>query len=169
MTGHNSMKMTDLADLYRKLGHKNITTYIQSGNVIFDCEKELPEPVLSAEIEDLILKKFSYKIPVMIRTVEEMRHLIMLNPFLPEARLNPEKMAVIFLHEEATISQINNVIDIEYPPDKFQIIGREIYIFCPNGFGKTKLYTNFFENKMGVTGTARNWKTITKLLEIAEN
>jgi uncharacterized protein (DUF1697 family) len=78
-------------------------------------------------------------------------------------------MAVIFLHEEATISQIRKVIDIEYPPDKFQIIGREIYIFCPNGFGKTKLYTNFFENKMGVTGTARNWKTITKLLEIAEN
>jgi uncharacterized protein (DUF1697 family) len=169
MTGHNSMKMTDLADLYKKLGHRNITTYIQSGNVIFDCETELSELVLSTEIEDLILKKFSYKVPVMIRTVEEMRQLILLNPFLAEAQLNPEKMAVILLHEEATKDQIQKVIGIDYPPDKFKIIGREIYIFCPNGFGKTKLYTNFFENKMGVTGTARNWKTLTKLLEIAEN
>jgi uncharacterized protein (DUF1697 family) len=169
MTGHNSMKMTDLAELYKIPGHKNITTYIQSGNVIFDCENELPESVLSIQIEDLILEKFSYKVPVMIRTVEEMRQLIVLNPFLAEAQLNPEKMAVILLHEEATKAQIQKVIDIDYPPDKFKIIGREIYIFCPIGFGKTKLYTNFFENKMGVTGTARNWKTITKLLEIAEN
>ena len=169
MTGHNSMKMTDLADLYKKLGHKNITTYIQSGNVIFDCETEHPLTLLSNEIEELILKKFSFKIPVMIRTVEEMRQLIILNPFLAEAQVHPEKMAVIFLHEEATKAQVQKVIDIDYPPDKFQIIGREIYIFCPTGFGKTKLYTNFFENKMGVTGTARNWKTVSKLLEIAEN
>jgi uncharacterized protein (DUF1697 family) len=56
---------------------------------------------------------------------------------------------------------------IDYPPDKFQISGNEIYIWCPDGFGKTKLYTNFFENKMKVKGTARNWKTITSLLEIA--
>lgn len=76
---------------------------------------------------------------------------------------------MIFLHENATEAQIQKVIDSNYPPDKFKIIGREIFIFCPNGFGKTKLYTNFFENKMGVAGTARNWKTIKKLLEIAEN
>ena len=68
----------------------------------------------------------------------------------------------------STESQIQKVADVDYPPDKFKIIGNEIYTFCPNGFGKTKLYTNFFENKMKVTGTARNWKTITTLLNLAE-
>ena len=77
-------------------------------------------------------------------------------------------MAVIFLHEEVTEEQIQKVINIDYPPDKFKISGREIFIYCPNGFGRTKLYTNFFEKKMGVTGTARNWKTITTILQIAE-
>ena len=72
-------------------------------------------------------------------------------------------MAVIFLHEEPSGIQLQKVENIDYPPDKFRIIGKEIFIYCPNGFGRTKLYTNFFEKKMGVTGTARNWKTITTI------
>ena len=90
------------------------------------------------------------------------------NPFLSEINFDPAKMAVIFLHDDLTESQIQKVADMDYPPDKFRIIGNEIYTFCPNGFGKTKLYTNFFENKMKVTGTARNWKTITTILNLAE-
>jgi uncharacterized protein (DUF1697 family) len=78
-------------------------------------------------------------------------------------------MAVIFLHETPSEIQIEKVSNINYPPDKFQIIGSEIFIYCPNGFGKTKLYTNFFEKKMGVTGTARNWKTITTILHMTAN
>jgi uncharacterized protein (DUF1697 family) len=77
-------------------------------------------------------------------------------------------MAVLFLHDKPSESQIQKVANIDYPPDKFRIIGREIFIYCPNGFGRTKLYTNFFEQKMGVVGTARNWKTITTILNIAE-
>ena len=90
------------------------------------------------------------------------------NPFLTEQNFEPSKMAVIFLHEKTTETQIQKVIDIDYPPDKFKIVGSEIFIFCPNGFGRTKLYTNFFEKKMGITGTARNWKTITTILDLAE-
>jgi uncharacterized protein (DUF1697 family) len=76
-------------------------------------------------------------------------------------------MAVLFLHDEPSETQVQKVADINYPPDKFKIIGKEIFIYCPNGFGRTKLYTNFFEKKMGVIGTARNWKTITAILDIA--
>jgi len=78
-------------------------------------------------------------------------------------------MAVVFLELKPSEEQILKVAGIDYPPDKFRIIGSEIYIYCPNGFGKTKLYTNFFEAKMKVTGTARNWTTVNKLLEMAEN
>ena len=168
MTGHNSVKMTELTDLYKRLGYKDAETYIQSGNVIFSGEVDLPLVDASSKIEKTIFERFTYKIPVMIRTIDEMRNLKLSNPYHKEADIDPSKMAVIFLHEEITDSQIQKVINIDFPPDKFYIIGREIYIYCPNGFGKTKLYTNFFEKKMGVTGTARNWKTINKLLEIAE-
>jgi uncharacterized protein (DUF1697 family) len=105
---------------------------------------------------------------VMIRTVGEIRSFMSLNPFLSVENFDPSKMAVMLLYEKATQQQIKKVAGIDYPPDKFEIEGKEILIYCPNGFGRTKLYTNFFEKKMGVTGTARNWKTITMLLQIAE-
>lgn len=77
-------------------------------------------------------------------------------------------MITLISYEEATAAQILKVKDVDYPPDKFKIIGKEIFTYCPNGFGKTKIYTNFFEKKMGVTGTGRSWKSITAILNIAE-
>jgi uncharacterized protein (DUF1697 family) len=166
MTGHNSIKMTDLAELYNDLKFNNVTTYIQSGNVIFSCIDDLTATEISSKIEKAILERFDYDVPVMLRTVEEMRSYLSVNPFLTELNFDPSRVAIIFLHERPSEAQINKVVNINYPPDKFKIIENEIYIYCPNGFGRTKLYTNFFEKKMGVTGTARNWKTITTILEI---
>jgi uncharacterized protein (DUF1697 family) len=168
MTGHNSVKMTDLAALYVSLRLNECETYIQSGNVIFRSAGDLSLPALSLKIERAIQERFNYIIPVMIRRIRELTDLFSSNPFLEEKNFDPSKMAVIFLHDEPSDDQIRKVSDIDYPPDKFKIIGREIFIFCPNGFGRTKLYTNFFEKKMGVIGTARNWKTITTILGIAE-
>jgi uncharacterized protein (DUF1697 family) len=169
MTGHNSIKMTDLAALYRNLGFFSAETYIQSGNVIFKSDLDSPVSDIALTIERAILNRFIYNIPVMIRTVSEMREIISSNPFLSKEKFDPSKMAVIFLHEKVSLAQIQKVSDVDYPPDKFKIIGKEIFTFCPNGFGRTRLYTNFFEQKMGVTGTARNWKTITTIFKIAEN
>jgi len=168
MTGHNSMKMTDLAALYRDLGFHLPETYIQSGNVVFGCNRTAGTDGIALEIETAIRKNFGYEVPVMIRSRSEMQAILSSNPFLQEVNFDPVKTAVIFLHEDLTESQIHKVAGVDYPPDKFMIIGQEIYIFCPNGFGKTKLYTNFFENKMKVTGTARNWKTILTLHDLAE-
>jgi len=169
MTGHNSMKMTDLAALYSELGYIRPETFIQSGNVIFSIEKDTPATEIAREIEDAILHTFGYDVPVMLRTADQISKLHTSNPFLSELNFDPAKMAVLFLHDDLTESQIQKVAGVDYPPDKFRIIGREIYTYCPNGFGKTKLYTNFFENKMKVKGTARNWKTITTLLDLAGN
>jgi uncharacterized protein (DUF1697 family) len=169
MTGHNSMKMTGLSNMFKDLGFNDAETYIQSGNVIFSDNSDTSQSEIALNVEKSISDRYKYKIPAMIRTVQEMRNLIPVNPYLQEESFDPSKMAVMFLHEEATDEQIYKVAHIRYPPDKFKINGSEIFIYCPNGFGKTKLYTNFFEKKMGVTGTARNWKTITTILEIAEN
>ena len=168
MTGHNSIRMTDLADLYRKLGFKDAETYIQSGNVIFGSDGGLNESELGLKIEMGILERFNYKVPVMLRTSQELTDLFTSNPFLEEPRFDPSKMAVIFLHDAPSDNQLQKVANVDYPPDKFKIIGREIYIYCPNGFGRTKIYTNFFEKKMKVSGTGRNWNTITTILNMSE-
>lgn len=168
MAGHNSIRMTDLADLYRTLGLVRAETFIQSGNVIFDTGKNTAVTEIALAVESAIRKKYGYDVPVMIRSVPELRNILSSNPYLTEPDFDPAKMAVIFLHDIVNGSQIQKVADVDYPPDKFKIHGKEIYTFCPNGFGRTKIYTNFFERKMKVTGTGRNWNTIKTLLELAE-
>jgi uncharacterized protein (DUF1697 family) len=169
MTGHNSIKMAELSQLFSLLGYKKNITYIQSGNVIFNADKEAAsESEMSQRIEKAIFDKYGYKVPAMIRTYEELKSLFSANPYLDILDFDPSKMAVVFLHEIVSDSQIEKMRNINYPPDKYQISGREIFIYCPNGFGRTKLYTNFFEDKMKVTGTARNWKTITAILSMAD-
>jgi len=168
MTGHNTIKMTRLAEMFRQLGYSDAETYIQSGNIVFSCRNSRIDEVSSA-IRKAILSEFSLDIAVITRTPDEIKKIIAVNPFLEEPGFDPSKMAVVFLELKPSEEQILKVAGIDYPPDKFRIIGSEIYIYCPNGFGKTKLYTNFFEAKMKVTGTARNWTTVNKLLEMAEN
>jgi uncharacterized protein (DUF1697 family) len=155
--------MADLKALFVKIGLADAETFIQSGNVIFSKTGDITPAALSVNIEQAILEKFNYIVPAMIRTHQELNELNSSNPFLAEPGFNPSKMAVIFLHEVPSGIQLQKVENVDYPPDKFKIIGKEIFIYCPNGFGRTKLYTNFFEKKMGVTGTARNWKTITTI------
>jgi uncharacterized protein (DUF1697 family) len=168
MVGHNTIKMTDLAAMFRKLGYKDAETYIQSGNVIFTNSGNQKGPEIELLIEKAIKKQFGHNISVMIRSASELKKVLQVNPFMQSGDFDHTKHAALFLKEAPSRSQTDKVEGIDYPPDKFAISDREIFIWCPNGFGKTKLYTNFFENKMKVTGTARNWKTIKTLLEIAE-
>jgi len=165
MAGHCIIKMTDLSSLYRKLGYKDAVTYIQSGNVVFSSTESAE--MIAGKIEREILKEFGHTVPVMVRTIGEIENIPGLNPFRSEKDYDPAKSSVIFLNSEPDKMQISKVADVNYPPDRFKIIGKEIFIYCPNGFGKTKLYTNFFEARMKVTGTARNWKTIAAITEIA--
>jgi uncharacterized protein (DUF1697 family) len=169
MAGHNTIKMSDLATLMKETGFKDAETYIQSGNIIFSGSDNLSKTEITSKIEEAIFRKLGQTISAIVRTEKEMREEVSLNPFLSEKDFDPAKMAVLFLTDKPSADQIAKVANIGYPPDKFQISGSEIFIYCPNGFGRTKLYTNFFEKKMKVTGTARNWKTINTILEIAEN
>ncbi len=169
MTGHNSLKMNDLSLLYEEMGFENVKTYIQSGNVIFSCKNSDKVTDIATRIELKINEKFGYSTSVFVRNIPELKSILVKNPFNNEDNFDPAKLLVILLSYEATIEQINKVINISYPPDKFKVSGREIYVYCPNGFGTSKLYTNFFEKKMGVTATARNWRTINAILQMAEN
>ena len=168
MAGHNLIKMTDLSELFVNIGFHEAKTYIQSGNVIFRNHGNISPSELSSNIEKAIQERFGLTISVMTRTSAELNELFTSNPFLEEPDFDASKNAVIFLHDKPADNQIIKVAEIDFPPDKFKISGSEIFIYCPDGFGKTKLYTGFFEKKMGVIGTARNWKTITTILNLIE-
>jgi uncharacterized protein (DUF1697 family) len=168
MAGHNMIKMTSLAEMFRNLGFTDAETFIQSGNIVFSDPINLPQTELAEKIEKSILDKFGLNIPAMMRSPEDLKKIISGNPFAGDENFNPERLAVIFLHDRPSQAQIDKVKDVNYPPDKFIIIGTEVYIYCPNGFGKSKIYTGFFENKMKIAGTGRNWNTVNTLLEIAE-
>lgn len=166
IAGHTMISMKELPDLFLKLGLGDVKTYIQSGNIIFKNGTGLDDAFLEEKIEQEIKQKFDAKVSVMVRSVSDLKSLASRNPFLKEPDFDPSRMAVIFLQEKASQDGINKVKDIDYPPDKFRISGREIFLYCPNGFGRTKLYTNFFEKKMGVIGTSRNWKTISTIVDM---
>ncbi len=168
MAGHNSIKMADLKALFISLGYDDAETYIQSGNVIFSCGSDLTGKEISAGIKKAILEKFNYTVPVMLRSIEEMKYIISVNPFVTEKDFDPAKSAVIFLNKAPDKTEIQKASSLESPPDRFWINGSEIFIYCPNGFGRTKLYSNSFEKKIDVIGTGRNWKTITTILNLAE-
>ncbi len=168
MAGHNKIKMNELSSLFKEIGFVDVETYIQSGNVVFNDPWSLSDAGLTGKIEEAIRKEFKYNIPAINRTPEELRDILSLNPFTEEENFDYEKLAVIFLNGKPSESQIEKVKGINYPPDKFMISGKEIYIYCPNGFGKSKIYTGFFEKKMKATGTGRNWNTINALIKIAE-
>jgi uncharacterized protein (DUF1697 family) len=167
MTGHNSVKMTELASLCRAMGCIDPQTFIQSGNIVFSVSDNTDPASLTSMIEEGIRDKWGYNVPAMIRTVVDLENIMSANPYLGVPGFDPARMAVIFLHEEASQEQIERVAGVNYPPDLFSIKGKEIYTWCPDGFGRTKIYTNFFEKKMKVTGTARNWKTVKSLLDLA--
>jgi uncharacterized protein (DUF1697 family) len=168
MTGHNAIRMADLAELYRIIGLAKPETYIQSGNVVFEADRDTPADLIAVSIEKAISEKYGYDVQVMVRTISEVKEILAANPYLSETNYDPAKMAVIFLRETATGEQLQKLTGVDYPPDKFFVKGTEIYTFCPEGFGKTKIYTNFFERRMKVRGTGRNINTIMAMLELAK-
>jgi uncharacterized protein (DUF1697 family) len=167
MTGHNKIKMTELVSLYKSLGFTDAETYIQSGNVIFENSENTLFDHIAEKIENGLKETFGHNVHVLVRSADDLKEIISCNPFTGITNFDSSKLAVIFLHKVPSEGQIDKVRNINFPPDMFYIKGKEIYIYCPNGFGRTKLYTNFFENKMKVTGTARNWNTIIAIFEMA--
>lgn len=158
--------MKDLVLLFRDAGCLDARTYIQSGNVIFQAEKSLVRE-LPARIAEALTKRFGFESPVVMRTVEDLQRTVRKNPFLREGA-DPQTLHVAFLASQPSPARVASLDPGRSPTDRFEIDGREIYLHCPDGFGRTKLTNQYFDSKLGTTSTIRNWKTVLKLLELAE-
>lgn len=165
--GKKKILMSDLKKLYEGLGLSNVKTFIQSGNVIFDYVGKKDENYLCQKIADAILSKFNFNVPVIIRTFDEMEKIIAVNPFLEEQNADISKLHVTFLSEKPMKPNTEILKSNDYLPDKFSISGKEIYILCASRYSECKLSNNILENKLKVTATTRNWKTVNKIFELA--
>lgn len=168
VSGQKKILMAELKAIYESLKLKDIITYIQSGNVIFKSEKSLSDLEFAAKIEKAIYKKYGFEVPVIIRNKDEIQKIISINPFLKEKNMEEKRLYVTFLSEIPTKKNIESIKSFDFSPDQFLIIGKEVYLCVPNGYGETKLSNNFFEKKLKVNATTRNWNTVRKLLELAE-
>lgn len=168
VTGHNKLPMADLRNQLTKLGSENIQTYIQSGNVIFESNETAPKK-LAEQIKTMIEKEWGYDVPVIVFEPDYLQSVIENNPFLNGRNEDITKLHVTFLDEEPKIENLKKLEEYNYPPDELIVQETAVYLFCPNGYGRTKYNNNFIENKLKVTATTRNWKTCNTLLEMAKD
>jgi len=167
VSGKNIIKMTALKELYEALGNQNVTTYIQSGNVVFQSAQADADAVAKL-IADGILTRFELLVPVLIREFTELKTILSANPFSNGRGEDISKLHITFLAELPEEIRIQSIANGNYRPDEFSVFGQTIYLSCPNGYGNTKLSNSFFENKLKVKATTRNLKTCSELFRIGE-
>ncbi|GAB3929448.1 DUF1697 domain-containing protein [Larkinella terrae] len=160
--------MTDLKSLFEELNCTQVRTYIQSGNVVFNQEVSSPEEQIR-QIEKKIADTYGFQVPVLIRSLAELRNVAQNNPFLTEKDIEIDKLHVTFLADIPSESNREKIKDVTFGSDRFSIVGKDVYVYCPGGYGNTKLSNTFFENKLKVTATTRNWRSVNELLKMAES
>ncbi|MDA4114026.1 MAG: DUF1697 domain-containing protein [Thaumarchaeota archaeon] len=162
--GQKKVRMGELKGLYESLGFGKVRTYIQSGNVLFEY-RDTDRSSLVRKIERGIDDRFGFEVPVVIRTKDELQRVIANSPF---AGKDDTKVHVTFLSAEPTGLTAEEISGAKDEAEEFSISGNEIYLFCPNGYGVTKLSNAFLERKLKVSATTRNWRTVKTLLSMAE-
>jgi uncharacterized protein (DUF1697 family) len=163
--GHKKVSMTDLRGVLRSLGYTDISTYLQSGNALFSSARQEPEQ-LSLEIERGIAGQLRLEVRVMIRTPEELAAVVDANPFR-EATADPTRLHVSFLSAQPDVERLAAIDARQFEPERFHVGDRAIYLWYPSGAGQARLTNAILERRLGVSATARNWNTVTKLLDLA--
>lgn len=164
--GNQKLSMMDLRGLMSALGYTDVTTYIQSGNVVFTSARDHPAE-REREIELQITRDTGLEVSVMIRTQVELAAVIEGNPF-QEATSRPTELHVSFLSAPPDERQLAEVDPGQFEPDEYRLGDRVLYLRCPNGVGRSKLAAYPWERRLGVRATSRNWNTVTTLLSMLE-
>lgn len=163
--GHKKVPMTELKILLNKIGLKNVNTYIQSGNVIFQSEI-VDVKSLENSIHEAVLNHFSFEVSVMVRNRKELKAIFDSCPFSEEKKVNSYFTMLSSIPDE---DLVNKAKEKTYENEEYAIINDTIYFYCAKGYGKAKFSLNYFERNLRVTATARNYKTMVKLLSLSEN
>ncbi len=161
--GHNKIKMETLREMFAALGYKNVKTYINSGNVIFETI-EADDNALAAKIEQAIQAEFSLNIKVMVRTISEIEDIIINNPF--DGRFENDKdLHILFSGEELPEDKRLLLLSNNNENEQFAVRNREIFCLLRVGVLDSLLGKDYIGKKLKTPATARNWRTINKIAE----
>ncbi len=166
--GHNKIKMDQLRASLEALGLERVKTYIQSGNVVFNTAKISPA-ALSKKIEAKILSEFGFSVSVISRTADEINKTIETNPFLREHGIDPEKLHVAFLYEAPAASALKKLASLTIAPDQSRCLGKELYLYFPNGVSGSSLWKHPLDRVLAVITTTRNWRTVNTLHQMCQD
>jgi uncharacterized protein (DUF1697 family) len=153
--------MPELRALVAELGCTDVSSYLQSGNVVFRSDRTAG--ALAKSIERGIDSELGLDVTVVIRTRRQLEQLVAGNPF---ERRKENTLYVTFLAEKADAKRVRRLGEESFEPERFEIAGEDVYLFFPNGYGRSKLNNVLLERRLGVAATTRNWRTVTALTEL---
>jgi uncharacterized protein (DUF1697 family) len=163
VSGQKIIRMAHLKALYEELGFKDAQTYIQSGNVVFRTSGQNPK-VLEDRIRKALAASFGFDVPVAVRNSQEWQTVIAEQPFEDIAgALDGSRVLVAFLSEVPSLEAVTNLLTYANPPEKLVVRGRQAYLHCPGGLGKSKLSNGLIEKTLNVESTTRNWNTVLRI------
>jgi uncharacterized protein (DUF1697 family) len=164
--GNKLLKMAELKALFESLRLRDVKTYLQSGNVVFRSD-ESDRARLTRRIEDAIRKKNAMEVKIILRTTDELRKVIAVNPLPPENR-NPSALVVAFLGGAIADPAKALLTSLKTASEELHFADRELYLYFPVGMADSKLSKALTEKNLGVNVTARNWNTVNALLKMGE-
>jgi len=164
--GKNILKMDDLKQTLEKLNLQNVQTYIQSGNVVFSSKRKAAAR-LEDEIANAIKKKHGFRPQLFVLNVDRLRKAMQANPF-PAAEADPKSLHLFFLCTTAKSPDKDAIRKAKLSTEKYELTSDVFYLYAPDGTGRSKLAANV-EKYLGVPTTARNWRTVLKLTEMADS
>jgi uncharacterized protein (DUF1697 family) len=156
------ISMPELREIVESLGHRDVATYLQSGNVVF-TPKSLSSGDLAAPLEQAIEKRTGHEVPVLVRTGAELAKVVDANPYTVD---DPTKVVVAFLGEAIEPSRLGLGDLGSYAPDDLTQIGTELFISLPNGQARSKLMEALTKRRLPTVVTVRNWRTVTALAQL---
>jgi uncharacterized protein (DUF1697 family) len=162
----NRVSMPELRELLARLGHEDVRTLLQSGNVVLTCEQTRER--LERALEEAIARELGVESRVIVRTARELAGVVDRNPLAGVAG-DPKRYQVSFLSAKPKAAVVRALEAADVAPEQVVVSGREIYAWHPEGIQRSPLAKLLTDRKLGVTATARNWSTVTKLLELARD
>ena len=165
--GNQTVRMDALKELHTSLDLRDVQTYIQSGNVVFASDGA-DATQIQKDIEDGFAQKFGFQAKVMVRTADEFNVLIENNPFQNQPMKESKWVVAMFLASHPISTAREDIQKTYTGPEELHIMGQEVYIYYPEGIGRSKLTNTFLEKKLKTMGTARNWNTVLRLQKMME-
>jgi len=162
---HNRISMQALRAMCGSLGWQGVQTYVQSGNLVFQS-KDRNLPALAKLFDAAFEKAFGFHAPLVLRTAAEMRAVVANNPFARRKGIDPGKFHVFFLTEELSPEARKQLETMRVGAEEVRAASRELYVYFPEGMGRSKLPA-LMDRVLKKSGTARNWNSVTNLLEMA--